>query len=124
MRSIALLSAVDTGSYQSICVNRANFLPLPHNCTAYTPIKELGTLDHFNHLFLINQDFWKWDAFVDIFARLEGDWGSHPLSRHDLIRYFEAMPAGAVNFPDDVRFLIGSFPELFGSANGVALQEW
>lgn len=133
MKRTALISAIDTGFYESSCNTSrpgggAAKLPeefAKHNCSEYPPFKGLGTFDHFYHLFLINDNFWyKSSALVRRFARLEGQWGSKPLAAQDLFNYWEAMPAGTMEFPQDIRFLIGNFGKVFGSANGERLREW
>jgi len=126
VRRTALLSAIDTGSYQNMCVKAAcGPEAIDHNCSAYTPLQDLGTMDHFNHLFLIHADFWNGSTILATqFARLEGDWGSHALVSRNLLRYWEAVPAGTMHYPEDVKFLIGSFPVLFGTQVGAQLQKW
>eukprot|EP00928_Gymnodinium_smaydae_P088002 TRINITY_DN72164_c0_g1_i1.p1 TRINITY_DN72164_c0_g1~~TRINITY_DN72164_c0_g1_i1.p1 ORF type:complete len:627 (-),score=87.41 TRINITY_DN72164_c0_g1_i1:256-2136(-) len=125
MRRTALLSAIDTGFYMNTCVlARGSKMP-GINCSGYTPFDHLGTMEHFNHLILDNQDFWQWStSLVDHFARLEGKWGSQPVLSSHLLKYFEAMPASTLKYPEDIRFLIGSFPDLFGTASGAQLQKW
>ena len=38
--------------------------------------------------------------------------------------YFEAAVIGTPRFPTDVHFIIGSFPDLFGTGVGLAVQQW
>lgn len=125
VRRTALLSAIDTGFYENACNSGGFLMNLPCNCSAYTPFDSLGTADHFNHLFLINDHFWNAsNALVRRFGRLEGTWGSTPLQADDLRTYWEAVPAGNMLYPHDIRFLIGNFGSLFGSSNGRLLQRW
>jgi len=97
----------------------------------------------FNHLFTINEAYWgKEQLFSDnstgpgvllsTIARLVsapesqvGGWGTgHPLRGPDFIHYFEAIPAGQLTYPQDVKFLIGKVPDLFGTLAGAELQQW
>lgn len=134
MRKSALVSAVDSGYVTSYCNasdgGPSDFPPglMWPNCTAYQRFDHLGTMEHFNHLFLINRDFWNnkngADPLLLQIARLESSWGSAQMTTAQLLHYWEAMPAATMYFPQDVRFLIGSFPELFGSKTGSDLQKW
>eukprot|EP00929_Paragymnodinium_shiwhaense_P035306 TRINITY_DN19079_c0_g1_i2.p1 TRINITY_DN19079_c0_g1~~TRINITY_DN19079_c0_g1_i2.p1 ORF type:complete len:352 (+),score=72.78 TRINITY_DN19079_c0_g1_i2:446-1501(+) len=146
-RKSALLSAIDTGFYQSMCAVPTmrsaatakgqllgktlkakvggNPFATHHNCSAYTPLEQLGTMEHFNHLLLINEQFWRDDGLmVRRFARLEGPWGNARIDPGDLLHYFEAVPAATLQYPKDVRMLIGSYPEHFGAESGQKLQQW
>merc|ERR1712217_725030 len=71
MREVALLSAVDTGSFEGMCNYSGNINetlisslnesanPLQHNCSAFPwGPHHLGTMDHFNHLMLISEAYW------------------------------------------------------------------
>lgn len=120
-----ILSAIDTGSWESFC-NRSLMKNMSTvNCSAYLPFVHLGTMEHFNHLFLINEQFWTGkNTLAYRFKRLEGSWGSHPFTGKNLLSYFEAIPLGPLLFPGDVRFLIGDFPELFGTSEGAMLRKW
>jgi len=159
MREISLLSAVDTGSFEGMCNSssasrarhaylqsllspseslelRSPFGPLEHNCSAFLwGPGHLGTMDHFNHLLLINDVYWNatgsgplLSTIARIVAKPEAElngWGKgYPLRGMDFIHYFEAMPAGELRYPQDVKFLIGKFPRLFGTVEGVELQQW
>ena len=87
------------------------------------PFDDLGTMEHFDHLFLTSEGYWSGaDPLVRRFARLEGSWGSTPVVARDLYTYFEAAQMGNIRFPGDVRFVIGTFPRLFGSLEGLQLQ--
>lgn len=127
VRETALISAIDTGTYQIGCVESkaGQLFGLSLNCSAYIPYQQLGTFLNFNHLFLVNDEFWNGtDELLSYFARLEGSWGSWPLPAQSLLHYWEAVPAAALRYPSDVRFLIGSFRALFGSSLGSDLQKW
>lgn len=41
-----------------------------------------------------------------------------------LYTYLEAIPAGRLDFPNSVMFMIAGFPELFGTTHGDLLREW
>merc|ERR1712137_326748 len=86
MRVTALLSAVDTGQFASLCNFHSNLnssgklqeegvaSPLEHNCSAF-PIgpQHLGTVEDFNHLLLINERYWKSTSqgpLLRLFSRL------------------------------------------------------
>lgn len=148
MRDINLISAVDTGSFEGMCNHsmvrllgkslqlRSPFGPLDHNCSAFPwGPSHLGTMEHFFHLLLINDIYWNATAFgpllstlARIIAKPESNlngWGKgYELRGMDFIHYFESMPAGVLRFPQDVKFLIGKFPRLFGTVEGAALQQW
>ena len=38
--------------------------------------------------------------------------------------YFEAAVVGTPRFPEGVHFIVGAFPDLFGTGVGLALQRW
>lgn len=126
MREVALLSAVDTGYYQSMCADStSNWDWGDSNCSAYAPLVQLGTMDHLNHLFLINEGFWFDESVLAVrFARMEGQWGTGKIPARHLLKYWEALPAASLQYPEDVRFLLASFPSLFGTSVGTQLQQW
>ncbi|CAK0825074.1 unnamed protein product [Prorocentrum cordatum] len=55
---------------------------------------------------------------------MEGQWGSRKLPARHLLKYWEALPAASLQYPEDVRFLLASFPSLFGTSVGAQLQRW
>jgi hypothetical protein len=127
MRETAVISAIDTGTYQISCTDSStgSLFGMSVNCSAYEPFRQLGTFKNFNHLFLVNDAFWNGtQALAHRFARLEGSWGSRAVPSQSLLRYWEALPAATLQYPSDVRFLIGSFRSLFGSESGRELQKW
>jgi len=125
MRQSVLLSAVDTGGWEIMCNRSLYNMSGAANCSAYAPFRQLGTMDHFYHLFLINEAYWTGrDSLAYRFKRFEEPWGSHPFTVNDLLSYFEAIPTAPIRFPEDVRFLIGDFPNLFGTEEGALLQDW
>mmetsp|Transcript_95050 Transcript_95050/g.212390 ORF Transcript_95050/g.212390 Transcript_95050/m.212390 type:complete len:625 (-) Transcript_95050:136-2010(-) len=129
MQNTSLISAIDTGTYQTTCAGGhkggGGPFSLHMNCSAYKPFEQLGTFNHFNHLFLVNDGFWNGTgALARRFARLEGGWGSREVPYKSLIQYWEAMPIGSLQYLSDVRFIIGNFRGLFGTTLGAYLQKW
>mmetsp|Transcript_21217 Transcript_21217/g.48722 ORF Transcript_21217/g.48722 Transcript_21217/m.48722 type:complete len:644 (+) Transcript_21217:56-1987(+) len=131
MRKSALVSAVDTGFANSKCLNPLASDPnmeLDRNCSYHEPFTGLGTLEHFDHLFLANHRFWKplptQSPLTRLFKRMEGRWGDNHINTFDLVSYFEVVPAGAATFPGSVRFLIAGFRSLFGTRNGAKVRQW
>jgi len=121
-----LLSPVDTGLFEMGCVGKAAFpWAPPHNCSAVEGFKQLGTLQHNKHLFLINKGFWHGLGLLHTtLQRMEGSWGHIAVPGGSFLNYFEAALIGQLQFPSAIRFLIGSFPALFGTDMGVRLQAW
>lgn len=160
MRETALLSAVDTGSFEGMCnrsdgaslglvgsvgrghtpkLDVANMLvsnPLMHDCSKYlTGPDHLGTIEHFNHLLLMSNAYWNGtesNPLLRIIARIVAEpenkidgWGTgYELKGPDFIHYFEAIPAVTLRFPQSVKFLIGSFTQIFGTVEGQELIQW
>ena len=48
----------------------------------------------------------------------------HSILGPDLFTYWEGMPAARLQFPAAIKFMIGSFPSLFGSRLGEKLRQW
>lgn len=105
------------------------------NCSQYPGRSGLGTLEDFSHLFLVNDAYWNSSGsqpLFSIFSRLfseqemkRGGWGTgHELSPQDFVTYWEAIPAANLQYTNGVKFLIGSFPGLFGTPEGTALRKW
>ena len=46
------------------------------------------------------------------------------ISSQEIFKYWEANIAGAPLFPDGIKMLVGSFPQLFGTEQGRRLQAW
>lgn len=126
IESTTLLSPMDTGFAETCCVEKRDFPWAPkYNCSAFSAFKQLGTMKHYKHLFLINEDFWtSASSLRSIFMRMEGAWGSHPLQGKSFLNYFEAAVLGRLELPSAVRFLIGEFPTLFGTELGERLPRW
>ncbi|CAK9098068.1 unnamed protein product, partial [Durusdinium trenchii] len=101
----ALLSAVDTGFVETCCLEKRSCFPWApqHDCKAVSPFKQLGTMKHNKHLFLINEDFWgPASTLRSIFRRMEGDWGAQPLPGTNFLNYFEAAVLGQLKAPASV----------------------
>jgi len=105
------------------------------NCTRYPGRSSLGTLEHFSHLFLVNDAYWNSTGSTPLLSTLKrlfsepemnhSGWGTgYQLKPLDFVTYWEAIPAANLQYPNGVKFLIGSFPALFGTAQGVALRKW
>jgi len=128
VRKTSLISAIDTGTYQAYCVSTqraVNPFGVRIDCSAYVPYRQLGTFENFNHLFLVSDAVWNGtEQLLLYFARLEGAWGSRLFPYEGVTQYWEVMSAATLQYPSDVRFLIGSFESLFGSSLGEALQKW
>ena len=124
--SSAVLSPVDTGLVEMGCLGKAPFpWAPPHNCSAVTGFKQLGTLQHNKHLFLINKGFWHGRGLLHTtLERMEAPWGRHAVPGGSFLNYFEGALLGQLQFPSAIRFLIGAFPALFGTDMGVRLQAW
>eukprot|EP00439_Symbiodinium_sp_Y106_P073707 s1862_g13.t4 len=120
-----LLSSVDSGFFQQYCINGKTFPRLSYNCSAETAFEGLGTFLHNRHLFVKNMEFWKSGGTVQsVFQRGQLPWGSSPVPGHSFLNYLEATHLGKLRYPEAIRFLIGTFPVLFGTELGVNLQTW
>lgn len=101
--------------------------PGPYSPVCGATNHSLGTLEHHDHLVLENLRYWN-RSVPEVLARrfeaLSGPWGGARLSGIDYFTYFEAMPAAQLQFPRAVKFLLGSFPSLFGTRLGRQLQAW
>lgn len=123
--SSSVVSSVDTGGWTAMC-NSSWHVPFPGyapNCSAYIPYTGLGTMQDFDHLFLANTAYWN-VSLSRVMCRLLAPWGHVPISGSDLIHYWEVIPAAELSYPAAIKFVIGSFPDLFGTSVGLKLQEW
>jgi hypothetical protein len=84
----------------------------------------LGTFQHFDHLLLANEAYWKVSMGRMLCRLLAPPQRAPPLAGVDLIHYWEAMPLVSPSFPGGVKFLIAAFPALFGTPAGTRLQRW
>ncbi|CAE7261390.1 unnamed protein product [Symbiodinium necroappetens] len=120
-----LLSSVDSGFFQQYCINGKTFPRLSYNCSAETAFEGLGTFLHNRHLFVNNMEFWKSGGTVQsAFQRGQLPWGSSPVPGHLFLNYLEATHLSKLHYPEAIRFLIGTFPVLFGTELGANLQIW
>ncbi|CAE8634577.1 unnamed protein product [Polarella glacialis] len=129
-----LASAVDTGGWTGMC-NRterssavaasASMWGFGVNCSAYGDKRTgLSTLRHVDHLLLQNDGYWQNKTLQRLMCRVLSPWGKFPLVGADLIHYWEAMPLARLPYPSAIKFVIGSFPGLFGTKSGQELQSW
>ena len=91
-----------------------------------------GTLDDYHHLFLPNARLWAHENTTGVIAQKE--LGSRlcrlfnpsatEVSGEGTLRYWEAVVGGAPLYPDGIKFVIGNFPELFGTPGGQQLRDW
>eukprot|EP01050_Picozoa_sp_SAG11_P007902 SAG11_NODE_674_length_7801_cov_3.578032_1_plen_619_part_00 len=117
----------------------------PHeriDCRVWSPMvgtDALGTLDPpaFDHLILPSVQWYNstgnmvtggdWRKNLQqLAARMFSPWEA-PATDITLrlqYHYWEAHVIGAPLFPDSVKFVIGAFPDMFGTATGRLLQQW
>lgn len=124
--SKSIISAVDTGSWTELCDKPIEHPHFEVNCSALPPNQTfpLGTMRHFNHLFLLSEDYWGQGTLGRTLCRLLGPWGHSLVEAMDLVKYWEAMPLTQLPFPSAVKMLIGNFPRLFGTDLGEQLRRW
>lgn len=152
-RNMTIIAPTDTGLWEMSCnisgthanmwAENGQSKPPPHyhhheprNCSAWAPGKgSLGTLDHYRHLVLANVRFWNGTGLLlREFSRVLGDgtWGSDIGVPSSLTTsYWESNFAGNVFYgpgggsvEGGVHFIVGAFPSLFGTGDGVRLQQW
>ncbi|CAE7788714.1 unnamed protein product [Symbiodinium sp. CCMP2456] len=120
-----LLSSVDSGFFQQYCIGGKTFPRLSYNCSAGRAFEGLGTFLHNKHLFVNNMEFWKSGGTVQsALQRGQLPWGSSPVPGHSFLNYLEATHLSKLHYPEAIRFLIGTFPVLFGTELGANLQIW
>lgn len=132
----SVVNAFDTGGWTAMC-NWTESSEDPfrgssrgHWPAAYNPdcdyqgVSNLGTVQHFDHLFLTNEKYWN-TTMSRVLCRMLAPWDRAPLlTGPDLIHYWEAMPMTELRYPKAIKFLIAAFPALFGTSAGTALQQW
>jgi len=144
----SLVSAVDTGGWTAMCnrsylrddeadlhwqgpkgmkppFEKPGWPPAGYNpnCSAYKKFTELGSLQDFDHLFLVNEEYWN-ASLGRVVCRLLAPPEKAPVVGADLVHYWEVLPAAQLSYPSAVKFIIGSFPSLFGTGRGLLLQKW
>jgi len=142
VRDMILAAPVDTGLYEMLCNGTAKGKkpPLKPNCRGWTSTSAVATWDHFDHLILENLEFWRlsstngsgflssvYDEAQALFQRsaFGGDYARVPnITSLGVMKYWETNVVGNVRFPEGVRFVIGSFPSLFGTLDGHRLQDF
>eukprot|EP00401_Gymnodinium_catenatum_P013584 CAMPEP_0117500224 /NCGR_PEP_ID=MMETSP0784-20121206/22666_1 /TAXON_ID=39447 /ORGANISM="" /LENGTH=500 /DNA_ID=CAMNT_0005295427 /DNA_START=62 /DNA_END=1565 /DNA_ORIENTATION=- len=128
-KSAFILSAFDSGSWMNLCNNtgqpmlqEVSSFDYPHNCSAFPGHAGLGTMEHFEHLFAINENYWA--SASNLSLNLAQLFGGAPMRGIDFVQYVEAMSIGTIPFPDGVKFVLASFPSLFGTPEGTSLRAW
>lgn len=102
------------------------------NCSGFSG---LGTFDHLTHLILAQATWHRTSPPVQslqfLFSRVFGDYFSesyNPFNSQYSEAYWEANLAGTAIYPTagghGVRFILGDFPALFGTARGQQLRRW
>lgn len=121
----SLISAVDSGGWNTLCAEGGRHNWFNVNCSAYGRNESgMGTFQHFDHLLLQNDGYWHNRTLERLACRTLSPWGMFPLHGSDLIHYFEALPLARIPYPAGIKFLIGSFRSLFGTKMGSQLQRW
>ncbi|CAE7648085.1 CLPC1 [Symbiodinium microadriaticum] len=123
--AVSIVSAFDTGSWAGMCNN--SFTPpaggFDHNCSAYPGHAGLGSLEAFDHLLLTNEQYWHNAHTLErLLVRTLSP--SSTLTGPDFVHYFEVLPAARLRFPDHIKFVIASFPSLFGTTRGERVRAW
>eukprot|EP00729_Bicosta_minor_P005973 gene5973-9694_t len=119
----------------------------PVNCAPWQDQSlALGTVGRLDHTLLTSLRSWNDTAEADALARLLSRAGIRRDGRRDPVdgnlnkqtnngavnnitaaeymRYIEADVAGVASFPGGVQLILASFPALFGTPDGVQLQQW
>ncbi|CAE7447611.1 clpC [Symbiodinium natans] len=123
--AVSIISGFDTGSWTGMC--NKSFTPpaggFDHDCSAYPGHAGLGSFEAFDHLFLINEQYWHNAHTLErlLVRALTPD---SALTGPDFVHYFEVLPAARLKFPDHIKFVIASFPGLFGTARGERVRAW
>eukprot|EP00466_Bigelowiella_natans_P013061 jgi/Bigna1/72519/fgenesh1_pg.20_\ len=127
-----LIAPIDTGIYEGSCNN--SYGPnLPIDCDAWKD-DPIGTLEFSDHLFLENLQIWAKARNYTMVQEAEALFTRSAISKYsysslpnvtskDVIRYYESNIVGNPPFPESVKFLIGYFPYLFGTQDGLNLQK-
>jgi len=142
VRDMVAISPMDSGWYEIYCnpkrspdMNSSHHEHQPDihvNCAAWDDI--VATYDYLDHIILPGFDFWNTSAdhdssrvqqAVKFFERsaFAGNYSNLPhIELKDAGQYYEANLLGNPHFPEGVKFLIGNFPELFGTKEADKLQ--
>ena len=87
----------------------------------------LGTAEHYYHTLAGGVNVWtdgSPGSQLGVLVRRMAEPYSTNISQQEIFKYWEAMLAGQPLFPDGIKMLVGSFSQLFGTANGRRLQAW
>lgn len=145
VKDMVLLSPVDTGWWQFNCNHSSNMDNSVHHppefalsCSSWSP-PVVGTMDYHDHVILASIETWpvgsgplqsssKYVEAAKLFERSAfSSAGYENLPSIDLLsqmKYIESNLLGNPRFPEGVRFLIGNFCSLFGTAGGLSLQKF
>merc|ERR1712137_1360168 len=141
---MTIIAPLDTGFYTGGCLINRSHMPGPPghethgpkvNCSAWTPDGtggSLGTLNNFDHLILANLGLFgqKNGSSVEeeareLLPRIFAPYDRVPnVTQSDVMKYWESNIVGNVFYPDGVKFIIASFPQLFGTEEGARTQRW
>jgi hypothetical protein len=146
VKDMALLFPLDSGIYEMGCnaTGPHKHFNATFNCSALpNPTTTVGTLEHFNHMFLPFLYFWNSSWRVEekvqvqevpisaahhlaaVVHRLLSPWSSMPnVTSQETMMYQEANILGTALLPTAVKFVVGDFPSLFGTQYGLKLQQW
>ncbi len=129
--NMTMIMGIDTGIIEFSC-NKSlhmNFSE-PVDCQYLLAPETLrtarGTTESLYHLLLVLEKSWLGGgALATTFSRtFSRDWGTPALDRESAFKYMEANIVGAPFYPKAIKFMIGSFPYLFGSEAGESLRAW
>lgn len=139
VKDMLVMSPVDTGYWEMAC--NMTEPPMTPGFKAYLDCDEwrptlLATIDHFDHIILPNWGLWRrdyqgnltsvYDQVKEAFARspfAEASYAELPnMSQNSFLKYWETNLLGNPRFPEGIRFLIGSFAQIFGTSAGRSLQ--
>merc|ERR1712146_97068 len=107
------MGAIDTGEWTALCNYSSSHLSIDNTTwppTGYETVCEaynftLGTIDCFEHLLLPNVNYWN-TSLSNLLIRLFEETN---VTSKQLYTYIEGIPAGPLNFPRSIKFMIGSF---------------
>jgi len=130
VKDMVAISPVDTGLYTMSCLSPKPMFNMKFACKKWDG--SVGTYDYFDHVILPNFEvftnhsnttviqealsLFKRSAFAGKYTSIQNTSGD------DGTRYYEANILGNPRFPDGVKFLVGNFPEIFGTSKMLEVQ--